>query len=203
MPDGYRRLIAANRNRLVQSCGSLLGLATGLLADKHLNDAEVRFLHDWLTEQADITGEWPGDVLHSRVKNVLADGIVTEEERAHLVDTLTKICGGTLEANVSSAVNQMAFDEAVAIQFQGSAFCVTGEFVYGPRERVCSEIATRGGEVVKGVTKKLNYLVVGLQGSEEWKHGSYGTKIVKAMEYKKNGLPIYIVREDIWTAALQ
>jgi hypothetical protein len=44
---------------------------------------------------------------------------------------------------------------------------------------------------------------VGLQGSDEWKHGSYGTKIEKAMEYKRDGLRIFILREDIWSAALK
>jgi NAD-dependent DNA ligase len=197
----YGRIIAADHNRLVQGCGSLLGIASGLLADRELNDAEIRFLSDWLQTNADIAAQWPGDVLCQRVREALADGIVTSAEREHLVETLTQICGGSLQAS-QGAVNQLGFDEGVEIKFPQSAFCVTGDFVFGPRDRVGEEIVRRGGLLSKGVTKKLHYLVVGLRGSEEWKHGSFGTKIVKAVEYKRAGAPIFIVREDDWTRAL-
>lgn len=200
---GYSRLIAADNNRLVQGCGSLLGIATGLLADRQLNDAEIRFLQDWLSAHDSISTQWPGDVVYARVKQMLADGVVTEVERQHLVETLEQLCGGTLDHLTSQAgVNQLAFDNPAHITFPGSNFCVTGDFVYGPRERVCGEICSRGGHVLNGITKKLNYLIVGVRGSDEWKHGSYGTKIVKAVEYKRAGLRLFIVREDSWSAAL-
>lgn len=44
------------------------------------------------------------------------------------------------------------------------------------------------------MTKKLDYLVVGGLGSLEWKHGSFGTKIEKAMQHKRAGVPLFIVR---------
>lgn len=199
---GFARVIAADHNHLVQSCGSLLGIATGLLADKQLNDTEIHFLKDWLAGNAVISTQWPGDVLYARVKEVVSDGEITATERDYLLDTLKKICGGTLELKPEAGVNQLAFDEAPRIEFLGSTFCVTGDFVYGPRERV-SEAITDRGAMLKGVTKKLNYLVVGLRGSDEWKHGSYGTKILKAVEYKRAGVALSIVREDNWAAALR
>lgn len=199
----YGRLLAGDHNRLVQSCGSLLGIASGLLADKQLNDAEIQYLRRWLSASEIISTQWPGDVLYQRIKDVLHDGVVTEAERGHLIATLEKICGGTLELAQKAAVNQMAFDEEADIRFPGSNFCVTGDFVYGPRDRVWAEISSRGGIIQKGITKRLHYLVVGLQGSEEWKHGSFGTKILKAVEYKRAGLPLLIVREDTWSTALK
>jgi hypothetical protein len=44
--------------------------------------------------------------------------------------------------------------------------------------------------------------VVGSLGSQEWKHGSFGTKIDRAMELKQQGAPIAVVKEDHWAAAL-
>jgi NAD-dependent DNA ligase len=199
----YARIIAGDYNRLVQGCGSLLGIASGLLADNELNNAEILFLRRWLAEHETISTQWPGDVLYARVLSVLEDGVITEVERSHLVETLQKICGGSLEAEDDAPVNQLAFDDAPAISFPGSTFCVTGDFVYGPRERVWAEITCRGGIIQKGVTKKLQFLVVGLQGSEEWKHGSFGAKMVKAVEYRRAGIPICIVREDLWSSALR
>lgn len=121
----------------------------------------------------------------------------------YLLGTLEKICGGEVQDMGQGAVNQLAFDEQPRIQFAGFSFCVTGDFIYGPRDRVHDSIAGRGGLVQKNITKKLNYLVVGLRGSDEWKHGSFGTKIERAMEYKRSGLPLIIAREDDWTAALR
>lgn len=179
-----------------------MGIAQGLIADQQLNDAEIRFLSAWLNDNEELSAVWPGDVLFGRVKEVLADGLITDAERVHLVATLEKICGGEME-ETGAAVNQLAFDESPTIAFPGSLFCVTGDFVFGPRDRVQGAIEQRGGVIAKSVTKKLDYLVVGLRGSEEWKHGSFGIKIEKAIEYKRSGQALVIVREDSWSKALQ
>ena len=96
---------------------------------------------------------------------------------------------------------QLAFDDIAEIKFDGSRFCLTGEFVYAPRDVCASAIETLGG-LVGGVTKKLSYLVIGGLGSPEWKHGSFGTKIDKAMQYKSDGHPILVVHEDRWASSL-
>jgi NAD-dependent DNA ligase len=181
-----------------------MGIAAGLIADRALSDAEIRYLQTWLSQNEDMATCWPGDVLYDRVQAVLADGIITDEERVHLVDTLTKLCGGELEVpGGTGAVNQMIFDQQAIVSFVGLSFCATGEFIYGPRTRVHDAIAARGGIVQKGITKKLRYLIVGLRGSDEWKHGSYGSKIMKAVEYRRAGVPLTIVSEDRWSAALK
>jgi NAD-dependent DNA ligase len=143
-------------------------------------------------------------VLHARLQATLADSRISEEEREHLASTLRQIAGGTLDRLAErGAVNQLAFDEAAELEFEGSTFCLTGDFVFGPRPRCIAEISARGGSVINGVTKRLDYLIVGTLGSEEWKHGSYGTKIEKAIEYKRAGVPLSIVREDCWAEALR
>jgi NAD-dependent DNA ligase len=199
----FTRQAAAYRNTLQQSCGALVGIASGVLADGVLNDQEIRFIEEWLRKHEAIANEWPGDVLYARVKEALADGQITEDERAHLAETLQQIAGGSLERLAERGpVNQLAFDEDAKLSFGGSTFCLTGNFVFGPRPRCVAETAAHGGVVVDGVTKKLNYLVVGALGSDEWKHGSFGTKIEKAVAYKRSGAPLFIVREDHWMQAL-
>jgi hypothetical protein len=49
---------------------------------------------------------------------------------------------------------------------------------------------------------RLRYLVIGSLGSSEWKHGSFGTKVEKAVKYKRTGLPILIINEKPWTNSL-
>ena len=199
----FNRMLGAQKNQLVQGCGSLMGIATGLLADNQLNDAEICFLRDWLKANAVITTTWPGDVLYDRIEAVLSDGKITSEERQHLVETLTAIIGGSTSTVIEhTPVNQLAFDEISDIDFDAAKFCVTGEFIFGPRPRVIAEIESRGGIVSGGITKRLDYLIVGLKGSDEWKHGSYGTKIEKAVSYRRDGVPLAIVSENVWSASL-
>lgn len=198
---GYGRTIGGNHNHLAQECRNLMGIALGLIADTELNDQEVRWLSEWLQLNQNITYEWPGDILFSRVQGVLADGHISEEERQHLIETLKDICGGPKKQ--AAPVNQLAFDADAQIVHSGFNFCVTGDFVFGPRTRVVKAISDLGGAVHERVTRKLHYLVVGLQGSQEWKHGSYGDKIQKAIQYKRKGLPIYIVSEDRWASTMQ
>jgi hypothetical protein len=42
-----------------------------------------------------------------------------------------------------------------------------------------------------------------LRPFDEWKHGSFGTKIEKAMEYKRGGCSILVVAEACWTRSLK
>ncbi|MBL0143768.1 MAG: BRCT domain-containing protein [Betaproteobacteria bacterium] len=202
MANFFARQGAAYANEMKRSFGALVGIAQGLLGDRQLSDQEIGFLNEWLQANDAIATAWPGDVVHTRIKAVLADGVVTEEERSHLVETLSKLVGGSLEQLAQSEhVTGLAFDDVSSVSFSGSRFCLTGEFVYAPREVCSAAIESRGG-TVGGVTKKLSYLVIGGLGSPEWKHGSFGTKIEKAMQYKREGLPILVVHEDTWASSL-
>lgn len=86
-------------------------------------------------------------------------------------------------------------NEADGIEFPGKTFCLTGTFEHGTREQVSDHIASRGGEVVKSVTKKCCYVVVGGCGSDAWSMGNYGTKVKKALDLQSKGCPIEIVGE--------
>ncbi|HEX5277559.1 MAG TPA: BRCT domain-containing protein [Fluviicoccus sp.] len=203
MEISYGRIGMGLINEFNQSLSSLLGIATGLLADGRLHDSEITFLNEWLKSNHVLSTRWPGDVIYSRVQEVLADGVITEDERAYLVDTLRKLTGSTLEELATSKhPTQLIEYEEPEIVYFGSAFCLTGDFVYGFRALCESLIVLRGGEIKTGVSKKLTYLVVGGIGSPEWKHGSYGTKIDKAMEMKKAGATIQIVHEEHWLKSL-
>src|SRR4051812_33737808 len=93
----FHRQRARYENEFRQCCTELVGLAEGLIADTQLNDSEIRFLDRWLDKHDAASCEWPGDVLHARVREVLADGIITEEERVYLLKTLSMLVGGHLE----------------------------------------------------------------------------------------------------------
>lgn len=199
----YQRQAAAFRNEMRSSCAALVGMVQGVLADGQLNDSEIRFLGHWLTEAQNVSMTWPGTVISAQIQSVLADGIITPEERAHLVDTLGQLLGGRLdEVAESSYVTELAIDRLQDLDIAGKQFCFTGDFVFGPR-KVCEQAVLVRGGAIGGVTKKLHYLVVGGLGSPEWKHGSFGTKIEKAVLLRSEGTGLFIVHEDTWAASLR
>lgn len=203
MSNFFARQVLKYRNAINQSCAELVGIAEGLLCDGHLNDQEVVYLQRWLDQHEAIASEWPGDLLHARVQAALADGQVSDEERADLVGTLQKILGGRIDDLAAQPrVAALDFDEPNPLRVHGALLVLTGEFVFAPRERCIQEIAKLGGTVKGGVTKKTNYLLVGSLGSEEWKHGTFGTKIEKALRYREDGCGIQIVHEDHWVHTL-
>jgi hypothetical protein len=186
-----------------QSLGELLGIARGLMADRHLADEEIRFLNDWLENRYQIASGFPGNVIHERVRNVLEDGVITEEERSHLVDTLDMLIADRLEDLAEQVdLTELWFDQIGLIEFDRMRFCLTGNFVYGPKEVCKQAIEQRGGVVTPSVGPGPQFLVVGALGVDEWRDGGLGREIEAAMRLRAQGKPVKIIPEDCWVAQL-
>lgn len=199
MSNLFARQGAEYHNDLKRSVSALIGIAQGLICDNQLNDSEINFLHKWLESNDVISTAFPGDVLYSRIQNVIADGIITDNERKHLIDTLQQLVGGTLEKLADNThISSLALDDVNEISFEGKQFVLTGTFVFGP-EPSCIELIERfGGTVSDRMTKKIDYVVVGGLGSKNWKYGSFGNKIKDAMQLKSEGSSILIIHENCW-----
>jgi NAD-dependent DNA ligase len=188
---------------LKQSLGELLGLARGLLADQELTDSEIKLLHEWLEDRYHMIASFPGNVIHKRIKEVLEDGVITEEERSHLVETLTLLVEDRLEDLAEQVdLTELWFDDGGLIDFNKTRFCLTGNFVYGPIEACKAEIEKRGGVVNPSVGTEVQYLVVGGLGVDEWRSGGLGTEIEKAMRLRAKDSSVKIIPEDSWVAHL-
>jgi len=201
--DFFARQWTGYLNETRRSLGLLVGIIQGILGDGELTEGEIRFLDAWLRDNDAISTSWPGDILHQKIRAVLEDGVITSAERLHLIETLQDLVGAPkADLAARSHVTELAYDDVPQIRFPGSTFCLTGDFLYGSRDSCAAAITKRGGLFVGRITMQLGYLVLGSLGSPEWKHGSFGTKIEKAMEYKQRGLPIKVIREQTWSAAL-
>ena len=193
-----------NSDALKQSLGELLGLARGLLADQVLTDDEIMFLHKWLEDRYSMTSSFPGNVIYNRIKEVLADGVITEEERDHLVETLNMLVEGKLE-ELSGQVDltELWFDEVGLIDFHNTRFCLTGNFVFGPKDICKTAIEERGGIVSQTVDNEPEFLVVGGMGVDAWRTGGLGAEIEEALRLKSRGVALKIIPEDTWVTQLK
>src|ERR1700752_4548484 len=86
------------RDRIsVRQIDELIGIARGLCADGVLNDAEVEFLQKWLVVNADVSKQPVVTRLYNRVRHILSDGFVDDDERFELFETLNAFSDTSFE----------------------------------------------------------------------------------------------------------
>lgn len=183
-----------------QALNRLNGIVRGITADGVLHEREVHRLERWIANHRELARRWPADVIANRVESILADGVVTEEERKELLWVLTEWLGGAWQESGSAAggASRLTLAEPAALEPAGRSFCFTGRFLYGSRTRCEQAVTACGGTVAKGVTKGLDYLVVGTLASRDWSSSSHGRKIEQAMALRAGGASIAVIAEQSW-----
>lgn len=201
-PNDYA-LRSIHADRIVKrQIDELIGLAKGALLDGKVEQHEADGILAWLHGNMECLDTWPASVLYDRLRAMLADGVLDPDEAGELLGLLMQIAApaGVGAAPAPSTLPLTA--PAPEILYPGRSFCFTGVFEFGSRADCHEAVLARGGEPAKGVTKKLNYLVIGSVGSDFWRHSSFGTKILKAAQYCEEGAGIAIVSEAYWIARL-
>ena len=191
-------------NNAVKAVNVLYGLCLGIVADGKVDNREVLFLDTWLKENSDYLASFPLNVVSDRLRDILSDGVITQDEKDDLYSMLGQLVGGTLEKSGAAGGNStlLPFDQVACIDFEGKVFCFTGKFIRGQRS-VCEDmVVSHGASVVKNVIKKLDYLVIGELASRDWVAASHGRKIEKALFYREQGSSILILSEQNWIGFL-
>jgi len=173
----------------------LIGLCKGIVCDGVVTVDEASFLVAWLENNKHLADQWPVNVISRRIEGILSDNVVDDLERSELFDILSDLTGRPA-VNESYEVKSsiLPFDSPLPfLSFEKKLFCLTGKFCYGTRDKCEQEVKTRGGIVQSAPTMKSNYLVVGVLGSTDWIHTSYGRKIETDVSLRSKGLPISIV----------
>lgn len=189
-----------------RSADMLVGIAAGIVADGVVTQDEANFLRQWMESQLAHVEDPVINLLYQRISLMLQDGVLDVEESAELLDTLRGFTGirpsvPKPQPFTSSSTLPLNQPEPDIIP-DGKVFVFTGVMAFGPRKECERLILERGGAIGAGVSKKVDYLVVGSIGNEQWRHSSYGTKIMRAVELRESGAPIAIVSEDQWQRVL-
>lgn len=189
---------------ILKATQQLLGICIGITADGKINEKEFAFLRNWFSENHEVAREWPGSVIAQRVEAIMADGVVSQEERDDLLTTLQSITGSYFADTGTAAIDEpyMPLDEGTEIIIPARRFCFTGNFIFGPRSACIRAIEAAGGKSLDNITYDLDYLVIGSYVSKEWANTSYGRKIEKAVKYRDDGAKLRIVSEAQWSQAL-
>lgn len=201
MNEAFYNKVAGDRLTSRQ-IDELIGLARGVAADGSVNQQEAEFLQKWLAANISISDQPIVRILYDRITGVLQDGVLDPDEALDLLDTLNHFSNRDFElGEVLKSSSLPLCDPAPELQFAGSLYCFTGTFNYGQRKHCEMAVVERGG-ACGSLTQKTNVLVVGVYATESWKHSSFGTKILKACDYRDKGIPVAIVSEEHWARFL-
>ena len=160
----------------------LNGILDGIVCNQKVNQKEIENLNIWLRQNDYLKDVYPYDKVLLEVNKVLEDGILTEEESNYIFDTFNEIVNPD-------------FSDDENIDFNGKTFCLTGEFKCATKQEISKKLQELGGTEKKGVSSKLDYLIVGGVGSDAWKFGKIGGKQAKAQELNEKGANIKIIDE--------
>lgn len=177
---------------------TLIGLSKGITADGEVHQLEAEFLHSWLIQNSHSENPIVINLL-IKVSEMLEDGVLDKDESAELLNILHSISGEKTELGELSKSSMLPVCSPLPeIDFSGKSFLFTGTCAFGTRKQCQEAINTLGGENAKGVTKNLDYLILGTYVTDSWVHESFGRKIEKAITYRDSGIPISIVTEEHW-----
>lgn len=200
-PNEVSLFRAFNAKRVAErGADELIGIAKGVIADGIIADTEARFLIDWMDANSRVACEWPFNVLYARLSDAITDGHLDLAEQRDLLDLLRDLTGGRMDEGFpQNKSTQLPLDSPPPnIIFQNRNFCFTGRLSFGTRSECCGLTNRLGGNVLDTIRKDLNYLVIGIYGSNDWIHSTHGRKIEKAVEYRTMGCDLAIISEEHW-----
>lgn len=178
---------------------TLIGLSKGLAADGKIDQAEAEFLLSWLVQSRQASNNPIIENLLNKVSSMLDDDVLDGDEATELLSILRTISGDASEIGELAKATSLPIDTPYPqVTFENMSFLFTGTCAFGTRKQCQEAIESLGGVNANGVTKSLNYLVIGTYVTDSWAHESFGRKIEKAMEYRNNGIPLAIITEAYW-----
>lgn len=171
----------------------LNGILEGIILDGEITAEESQSLRLWLYDNIYLSGHYPFDKVIDILEKVLDDSMITDKESALLTETIEGLLNPV--EKLKQEVNSVK-DKHV---------CLSGTFAYGSGQKsdVEAYIRAHGGSIDSSVKKSTDMLLIGACECTAYAHGTYGTKVKKAMEYNSKGCNILIIKEDDFFAKVK
>lgn len=177
-------LDSVNTSPITLSTQILNGIIKGISFDNMISESEIRNLRQWLYDNIYLEGHFPFDKLLRTMEDVVEDSVITENELNYVKEVINGLLDPVEE--MREAINSV----------ENKVICLSGNFEYGEKSDVERYILKKGGSVVSGVSKKIDYLIIGNLECQAYSNGTYGTKVKKAIELNEKGLNIKIIKES-------
>jgi NAD-dependent DNA ligase len=180
----------------------MVGIARGIVADGSVSAEEAEHLARWARENPEVAARWPANLLARRLERIFRDGRMDAREKKQLESLLGRLADSPAGLGFDLATDLPFDDPPPEVILEGRTFMFCGEFAYGPRRACEREVEELGGECERAVTRRTDYLVIGSLSATDWSQADFGAMIDEVVRYRARGVPIAIVAEESWAAAL-
>jgi len=182
----------------------MVGLVRGVIADGRVSQDEAQRLSEWARDHPHVATRYPANLLSRRLERIFMDGRVDAAEKRRLGSMLAHLAvnPGGLAAGFSLATDLPLTHPQPDIVFEGQTFVFGGEMAYGPTHACEREVTELGGMCEHTVSRRTCYVVIGALAAADWSQASFGPLIDEVVRYRGRGVPIAVVSEEHWAAAL-
>lgn len=200
---GRARALSAER-RIEQGLAEMFGLVRGVAADGVVSSGEATRLSEWTRANPEIASRWPANVLARRLERIFADGRLEGTERERLSAMLSLIADNPLglSRGFPLATDLPITRPEPEVVFDGRTFVFAGEMAYGPTHQCEREVVELGATCERSVNRRTDYVVIGALAATDWSQAAFGALVDEVVEYRRRGVPIAVITEEHWAAAL-
>lgn len=203
MTPKNRAALLDTQRRVEQGLAEMVGLVRGVLADGKVSQEEAEHLSRWTRDNPEVSTRYPANLLARRLERIFMDGRVDGREKKRLAAMLSQLADAAgANGGFPLATDLPTTEPPPEIVFEGQTFVFAGEMVYGPVHACEREVLDLGGECERVVNRRTDYVVIGTLAASDWCQSSFGTLIEEVVQYRSRGVPIAVVTEEHWTAAL-
>lgn len=199
-----RASILNAQRQIEQGLAEMVGLVRGVIADGSVSQDEAQRLSEWARDHPEVATRYPANLLSRRLERIFMDGRVDAAERRRLGSMLTHLAEnpGGLAAGFALATDLPVTHPQPDIVFEGQTFVFGGDMAYGPTHACEREVTELGGMCEHAVSRRTDYVVIGALAATDWSQASFGALIDEVVQYRGRGVPIAVVSEEHWAAAL-
>jgi NAD-dependent DNA ligase len=182
----------------------MVGLVRGVVADGRVSAEEAQRLSEWARENPEVATRYPANLLSRRLERMFMDGRVDGRERKRLRAMLTQLAENPTGFGGGNplATDLPLTDPAPEVVFGGQTFVFGGEMAYGPTHACEREVLELGGVCEHTVNRRTDYVVIGALAANDWAQTSFGGLIDEVVSYRARGVPVAVITEEHWAAAL-
>lgn len=197
------RTLQAQR-RIEQGLAEMVGLVRGVAADGVVSSDEATRLSEWTRANPEPAGRWPANILTRRLGRIFADGRLDGRERARLAALLAQLAQNPegIGRGFPLATDLPITRPEPEVAFEGQTFVFAGELAYGPTRACEREVLELGGTCERTVNRRTDYVVIGALAASDWRQADFGELVDEVVQYRARGVPIAVITEEHWAAAL-
>lgn len=190
--------------RLEQGLAEMVGLVRGVIADGAVTSVEAEHLGQWARDNPEIATRYPANILSRRLERIFLDGRVDRRERRRLASLLAQLAENPagLAGGFRLATDLPITRPMPEIAFERQTFVFAGEMAYGPTHACEREVLDLGGMCERVVNRRTDFVVIGALAAGDWSQSSFGPLVDEVVQYRARGVPIAVVTEEHWAAAL-